>query len=72
MQYDWMDANKVSREQLANIIAKAEEDIALEIGYWPALVWISDEWHLYPQIHRTELYGTGLTRRGDMKDMTLT
>jgi len=71
MQYDWQNASHVSRHQLAELIAKAEEDIALLVRYWPALVWISDEWHPYPRIHRRELYGTGLTRRGDHKPMNL-
>ena len=71
MQYDWQDGNKASRHQLAGLVAQAEEDIALLAGYWPALVWVSDEWHPYPQPHRAELYGTGLTRRGDYKPMHL-
>lgn len=71
MQYDWQDGNKASRHQLAGLVAQAEEDIALLAGYWPALVWVSDEWHPYPQPHRPELYGTGLTRRGDHKPMHL-
>lgn len=71
MQYDWQDGNKASRHQLAGLVHDAEEDVALLAGYWPALTWISDEWHPYPQPHRAELYGTGLTRRGDYKPVHL-
>ncbi len=69
LQYDWQDGNKASRHQLAGLIAKAEEDIALHAGYWPALVWISDEWQPYPRPYRPQLYGTGYTGRGDYKPM---
>lgn len=69
LQYDWQDGNKASRHQLAGLIAKAEEDIALYAGYWPAVVWVSDEWQPYPRPHRRGLYGTGYTQRGDHKPM---
>jgi len=71
MQYNWQDNEKVSREEIARLIMEAEDDIANIVGYWPAPVWIEDEWHLYPRIHRREAYGTGRTRRGDFKAMTL-
>lgn len=71
MQYDWQDANKVSRDQLARLIAKAEMDLAMHLGYWPAPVWVSAEWQMYPREHRRELYGAGVTRRGDFKEVTL-
>ena len=71
MQYDWQQSPHVSRHQLASLIRDAEKDIALHARYWPALVWISDEWQLYPRPFRREFYQTGLTRRGDFKPMEL-
>lgn len=70
LQYDWQN-NRVSRQQIADKIQQAEADIAEVIGYWPAPVWIAGEWQVYPRPHRRELYGTGLTRRGDHKRMNL-
>src|SRR4030042_76740 len=61
MQYDWQDGNKVSRDQLSRLIAQAEEDIADHLGYWPAPVWVSAEWQMYPRPHPRELYGNALT-----------
>jgi len=71
MQYDWQDGDKVSRDQLARLIAQAEMDLAQHLGYWPAPVWVSAEWQLYPRDHRRELYAPAATRRGDYKPVTL-
>jgi hypothetical protein len=71
MQYDWQSSYRVSRHQLAGLIQNAEREIATTVGYWPAMVWISDEWQEYPDPHRAEFYGSGETRRGDWKPMTL-
>lgn len=46
-QYEWQAAAQFSRESLARIIAKAEQDIARLIGYWPAPNYVSGEHHVY-------------------------
>lgn len=43
MQYSWQAADGVSREELAQAIQEAEEQIATHLGYWPAPTWTSDE-----------------------------
>jgi len=71
-QYQWQDPQgKVSREQIAELIAEAEEDLARELGYWPAPVWITDEAQSYPRPYRPELTGMGLDIRGHWKTVVL-
>lgn len=60
-QYDWQNGDRVSRETLAERISEAERDIANELGYWPAPVWIEAERHLYPHPRNIALVGYGLT-----------
>lgn len=60
-QYDWQHGDRVSRETLAEKISEAENDIANELGYWPAPIWVEDERQLYPQPRNIELIGYGLT-----------
>lgn len=64
MQYDWQANGKVSRESLAEEIAKAEEDIARTIGYWPAPVWRAEEVQQYPEYHRPEIITDPLNSQG--------
>jgi len=45
MQYQWQDAGKASRAEVARLIHEAEVDIANVVGYWPAWMWIADERH---------------------------
>jgi hypothetical protein len=70
-QYDWQDNAKVSREQLAEKIAEAEQDIADALSYWPAPVWIEDERLAYPIPNRVDLYGFGYDARGRTKGVIL-
>jgi len=71
-QYQWQDAQgKVSREQIAELIAEAEEDLARELGFWPAPVWITGEAQPYPRPYRPELTGTGISIRGRWKSVVL-
>lgn len=63
-QYAWQDGGKVSREELIEKIAEAEVDIAGELTYWPAPVWIAGEQTEFPRPQRTDLYATsGLNAR---------
>lgn len=71
-QYDWQDNDKVSRYQLSQTIAQAERDLADQLGYWPAPVWIEDERLRYPRPQRTDIYRTnGLNIRGRWNSIRL-
>lgn len=60
-QYQWQDKGKASREEVARSIARAEEEIANILGYWPAWKWIADERHQleregrWPNLNETRL-----------------
>lgn len=56
-QYHWQDPGKTSREQVARVLAEAEEDLARQIGYWPAPKWIVDERHKAPRAGLAPLVG---------------
>jgi hypothetical protein len=58
-QYAWQDDDKVSRYDIAVAIAKAEQDIANALGYWPGPRWIPSEESHYARFHRREYYGGG-------------
>jgi hypothetical protein len=65
-QYAWQDDEKVSREELAYEIARAERDLAKELRYWPGRVFTEDEEVPYPQFHRkgyVGLYGHDANHR---------
>lgn len=47
-QYSWQAHDRVCREDLAYVIADAEQDIATVLGYYPAPVWISNDVYPYP------------------------
>lgn len=75
-QYDWQDADKVSRENIARLILEAERDIAEHLGYYPAPVWIDGEnnlgeQHDYPRLHRRDLTGSGQDVRFRMRSLRL-
>lgn len=72
VQYSWQDDQKVSREDLAVEIARAERDIASIMRYWPAPVWGEDEEVPYPQFYRKDYvaqYGHSID--GTMKSVKL-
>lgn len=69
-QYSWQDADKVSRWDIAAEIARAEEEIANLIGFYPGPVWVEGERISYPRIHRRDYYGTGLTPRANFKGVS--
>jgi len=58
-QYDWQDGQKVSRDRVAQLITDAELDLANEIGYWPAPVYIEQEFLQYPHPQSKGTYGFG-------------
>ena len=71
-QYDWQGGERASREYLAQLINEAESDIAWELGYWPAPVWIEEERKLYPKPRRLDLVSYwGLDARGERKSVQL-
>lgn len=57
VQYAWQDDAKVSREELAYEIQRAERDITAVLRYWPGPMWVEDEEILYPQFHRKGYVG---------------
>jgi hypothetical protein len=56
-QYPWQDNDKVSREELAQTIASAEQEIAEVLHYWPAPAWMCEEVVQYPKYHRPDSFG---------------
>jgi hypothetical protein len=71
-QTDFQNFDQVSREQLAQEIAQAEQEIANVIGYWPAPVWIAQEDHAYTRPYLREAYGNGIDVRGNLKAVATT
>jgi len=62
-QYDWQGRDRVSREELARAIAAAEQEIADQVGYYPAPAFIKEETHPYPQNWKRQWNG-GLQNNG--------
>ena len=58
-RYSWQWADSVSHYDLAETIQQTEYDIARELGYWPAPMWIAQEVKQYPQYHRPDSYRVG-------------
>lgn len=65
-QRDWL-----SRESLAQAIARAEYELALHLGFWPAPKYIVNEPVQYPRPARRTEYGAMGTPRGDWKAVQL-
>lgn len=59
-EYDWQNPKLVSRQQVRTLINEAECDVVNELRYWPAPVYIEEEFHTYPHPQRKDLYGLGL------------
>jgi hypothetical protein len=56
-RYDWQKSDQVSHESLAYAIKDAEETLAREVGYFPALKWIAGEQAMFPRdFYRTSIY----------------
>jgi len=58
-QYAWQDSDKASREELAEAIYGAEQDIKAYLGYSVAPVWETAERHSYPRFHRPDMLRGG-------------
>lgn len=63
MQHPWMNANKVSREDLAEAIQEAEHMIANEVGYNLLPDWTIDERHETERPGMRELFSGGVNVR---------
>lgn len=69
-QFQWQQ-DHLSREEVAQAIADAEQMIADELLYWPAPKYFVDAPVEYPRPARRELYGFGGTPRGEPKSVQL-
>lgn len=69
-QYQWQE-DFLSREEIAGAIASAENMITQHCLYPPAPKGFVNEPVIYPRPARRELYGNGLTNRGDFKSVRL-
>lgn len=58
-QFAWQAGDRVSRDELAQEISNAEEDIADFVNYWPAPMWIAQENHPYPRHYRPDVIRHG-------------
>jgi len=55
-QYDWQNAGKFSREELARVLHEAETVTATHLGFYPIPVWIEEEEHEIMSALRQERY----------------
>lgn len=55
-RYSWQYADHVSHEDIARAIYDAEQDIARELGWYPAPWFVSEEIQQYPRHHRPDVY----------------
>jgi hypothetical protein len=69
-QFQWQQQH-LSREEVAQSIADAEQMIADELLYWPAPKYFVDVPVDYPRPARRDLYGYGGTPRGEPKSVQL-
>ena len=69
-KYAWQSNDKVSRYDLAIEIARAEQDVANVLGYWPAPHWVDNEKLMYPRYYRRDLFTGGGDIRGLAKSVT--
>lgn len=64
-QHSWQKSDSISREELAQHIYDAEQELARVLKYFPAPVWIAQEQHSYPRHHRPDVYRMeGIDLRG--------
>lgn len=69
-QFQWQQEH-LSREEVAQAIADAEQMIADELLYWPAPKYFVDAVVSYPRPARRDVYGLGVTPRGEPKPVQL-
>lgn len=71
-QNEWQSRTRVSREELAREMRRAERDVANELRYWPAPAYIEDEEIYYHQFFDPEKVGlTGKSANGHYKPVIL-
>lgn len=70
-QFQWQQ-DHLSREEVAEAIADAEQMLADELIFWPAPKYLTDEVVLYPRPHQRNLWGLAGTPRGEWKSIQLT
>lgn len=56
VQYSWMRADRTGREEIAQIIAQAEQNLAEQLGYLPGVRWVADEEVQFPRPANPMLY----------------
>lgn len=70
-QFYWQNEQNVSREEIANAIKEAEDDITRALNYSPAPAWTEDVYN-YPRHHRRDVIEWGLAdNRGSNKSVQL-
>jgi hypothetical protein len=70
-QYSWQHSDRVGREDIAQAIQQAEQEIAREVGYNLIPDWTIEERLQYPQPSRPELFGNGMNVRWQPKSVEL-
>lgn len=70
-QYSWQSPQIVSREDIAQAIANAEEELSNLLGYYPAPVWIEEEVHRYTKHYRKGVISSGININGQNVGVTL-
>lgn len=69
-QFPWQ-ADHLSREEIGEAIADAEQMLANELLYWPYPKYFVGEVQQYTRPHQRQLYGFAGTPRGDLKTVQL-
>lgn len=69
-QFQWQQEH-LSREEVAQAIADAEQMLADELLYWPAPKYFVDKVVSYPRPARRDAYGFGITSRGETKSVQM-
>lgn len=70
-KYDWQDGDKVSWMQVATTILSVEQELANLIGYYPAPMFVEEEYHKYPNPFYPEYKGWGIDVKGFLKAVDL-
>lgn len=72
-QYMWQQQNNVSREEIANAIKQAEDEISRVLSFSPAPHWVEQDLRDYPQHFMHDAYSWGMSDvRGMPKSVQLT
>lgn len=63
-KHAWQRNDRISREELAQSINRAEYAIATVLGYYPAPTYISKETHQLARYHRSDRWAHGMLQTG--------